>query len=42
MERLRRLDPGLRLSNIDKLFPLRRAEDAEKWASGLRLAGLPE
>jgi len=42
MERLRRLDPGLRLSNLHKLFPLRRADDAEKWARGLRIAGLPE
>ncbi len=42
MERLRRLDPGLRLSNLHRILPLRRAEDAEKWARGLRVAGLPE
>jgi adenylate cyclase len=42
MERLRRLDPDLRLSNLHKLLPYRRREDAEKWASALRLAGLPE
>jgi len=42
MERLRRLDPDLRVSNLPKLIAFRRPQDAEKWASALRLAGLPE
>ncbi len=42
MERLRRLDPDLRVSNLHKLLPYRRREDAEKWAMAMRLAGLPE
>jgi TolB-like protein len=42
MAKLRVIDPDLRLSNLHKLFPLRRAGDAEKWARGLRIAGLPE
>jgi adenylate cyclase len=42
MERLRRLDPDLRISNLHKLLPYRRREDAEKWAMALRMAGLPE
>ena len=41
MARLRRLMPGLRLSNITNLFPIRRAEDFERWAESLRKAGLP-
>jgi hypothetical protein len=42
MERLRQLDPALRLSNLKDLFPLRRSEDFARWAEGLRMAGLPE
>ena len=42
MARLRQLMPGLRLSNITNLFPIRRAEDFEHWAESLRKAGLPE
>jgi TolB-like protein len=42
MARLRRLDPDLRISNLHKLLPYRRPRDLEKWASALRLAGLPE
>lgn len=42
MERLRRLDPDLRLSNLNKLFPLRRQQDVELWARALQKAGLPE
>ena len=34
--------PGLRLSNIKDLMPLRRPEDFARWADGLRKAGLPE
>ena len=43
MERLCRLLPGLRMSNVKEgLFPIRRAEDLERWTEGLRKAGLPE
>lgn len=42
MERMRSLDPALRISNLANLLPLRRAEDFTKWANGLRKAGLPE
>ncbi len=40
--RLGRLMPGLRLSNLAELFPIRRAEDFDRLADGLRLAGLAE
>jgi TolB-like protein/Flp pilus assembly protein TadD len=36
------LDPGLRISNLRDLFPVRRMEDFAKWEEGLRRAGLPE
>jgi len=39
---LRRLNPGLRLSNVDATFCYRRAEDTARQIEGLRLAGLPE
>jgi tetratricopeptide (TPR) repeat protein len=42
MARLRQLDPGLRLSNLKDLVPIRRPEDFSRWAEGLRKAGLPE
>ena len=42
MRRLRHLDPELRLSNLQDLLPLRRAEDVEKFAEGLRKAGLSD
>jgi TolB-like protein/class 3 adenylate cyclase len=42
MERLRQLDPTLRISNLKDVFPLRRPEDFAMWAEGLRRAGLPE
>ena len=42
MERLRQLDPGLRISDLKALFPFRRPDDVAKWAEGLRKAGLPE
>jgi TolB-like protein len=41
MARLRRIDPALRLSNLDDWFPIRRAEHFAMWADGLRKAGLP-
>jgi tetratricopeptide (TPR) repeat protein len=42
MERLRRLNPALRLSNLPDLLPFRRPDDFARWAAGLRRAGLPE
>jgi TolB-like protein/class 3 adenylate cyclase len=42
MARLRHLMPELRLSNLTDFFPIRRREDFERWADGLRRAGLPE
>jgi tetratricopeptide (TPR) repeat protein len=42
LERLRQLDPALRVSNIGERFPLRRAEDIARFAEGLRKAGLPD
>ena len=42
MERLRRLDPALRISNLPESFPIRRPEDLARLADGLRRAGLPE
>lgn len=42
MARMRELDPALRISNLQGLPPLRRAEDVAKWADALRKAGLPE
>jgi TolB-like protein/Tfp pilus assembly protein PilF len=42
MARLLALDPELRISNLKELFPIRRVEDFVRWASGMRIAGLPE
>ena len=42
MARMRRLDPTLRVSHIKTLLPLRRDDDARRYAEGLRMAGLPE
>jgi tetratricopeptide (TPR) repeat protein len=42
MARLRQIDPELRISNLKDLFPIRRSEDFDRWAEGLRKAGLPE
>jgi hypothetical protein len=42
MARLRQLMPGLRVSNLKDLWPIRRAEDFDRLAEGLRKAGLPE
>jgi TolB-like protein len=39
---LRQLDPGLRVANISERVNLRRADDRERLADGLRRAGLPE
>jgi tetratricopeptide (TPR) repeat protein len=42
MARLRQSKPELRISNLKDLFPFRRPEDVDRWAEGLRKAGLPE
>jgi tetratricopeptide (TPR) repeat protein len=42
MERLRELEPSLRMSNLNEFFPIRRVEDIAKWEEGMRKAGLPE
>jgi len=42
MERLRQIDPALRISNLKDWFPVRRPEHFSIWAEGLRKAGLPE
>jgi TolB-like protein len=42
MARVRKLDPLLRVSKLGDWLPIRRAEDLETLADGLRRAGLPE
>jgi TolB-like protein/tetratricopeptide (TPR) repeat protein len=42
MERLRQIDPALRVSNLRDLTPLRRPEHVARYAEGMRKAGLPE
>lgn len=42
MQRLRDLDPSLRISNLKDWLPIQRHEDSTRFADGLRLAGLPE
>jgi adenylate cyclase len=42
LERLRELDPTLRLSNLKNVLPLRRPEILNSLTEGLRKAGLPE
>jgi TolB-like protein len=42
MQRLRQIDPTLRMSNLKEWFPIHRPEHFAKWAQGLRAAGLPE
>jgi TolB-like protein/two-component SAPR family response regulator len=42
MVRLRQLEPLLRVSNLQELFPLRQPEYVARWEEGLRRAGLPE
>jgi hypothetical protein len=42
-ERLQRLDPNLRLSNLaDELGPYARPGDIARYMEGLRSAGLPD
>jgi TolB-like protein len=42
MDHLRRLDPALRISNLEDWLPIHRPEDLATFADGLRRAGLPE
>ncbi|HTZ67611.1 MAG TPA: adenylate/guanylate cyclase domain-containing protein [Roseiarcus sp.] len=42
MARVLRLDPALRISNLSDFLPFGRQEDFDRWAEGLRKAGLPE
>ncbi|OMQ43761.1 winged helix-turn-helix domain-containing protein [Ensifer sp. 1H6] len=42
MQRLRTLDPSLRIANLKDWLPIHRPEDLARFADGLRLAGLPE
>jgi TolB-like protein/tetratricopeptide (TPR) repeat protein len=42
LERARRLNPALRISNLKDLQPFRRPEHLIKLAEGLRIVGLPE
>lgn len=42
MTRLRATHPGLTLATLPGLQPIRRPQDYERWAEGLRRAGLPE
>jgi tetratricopeptide (TPR) repeat protein len=42
MNHLRQLMPWLRVSNLLELFPIRRPDDFNTFAQGLRQAGLPE
>ncbi|ASJ63654.1 CadC-family transcriptional regulator (plasmid) [Sinorhizobium meliloti] len=42
MQRLRALDPSLRVSTLRDWLPIHRPEDLARFADGLRLAGLPE
>ena len=42
MQRLRVLEPDLRLGNLRQRFPIKREADFARWSEGLRMAGLPE
>jgi len=42
MARVRQLNPTLRISNLRDFLPFGRQEDFDRWAEGLRRAGLPE
>jgi hypothetical protein len=42
MDRVRQLDPSLRISNVRDWLPIQRTEDLAIFADGLRKAGLPE
>jgi TolB-like protein len=42
VERLHQLNPGFRISDARDLWPFRRPQDFNRYADGLRKAGLPE
>jgi tetratricopeptide (TPR) repeat protein len=42
IDRLRYIDPALRISNLKHLTPLRRPQDVARYVEGMRKAGLPE
>jgi len=42
LEHVRRLDPTLRIANVEDWVVLRRPEDLATFVEGLRKAGLPE
>jgi hypothetical protein len=42
MARIRQFDPTRRISHLKEDIPLRRSEDYNRLADGLRKAGLPE
>jgi hypothetical protein len=42
MDRLRQLNPDLRLSNLRDWLAFQRPEHADAWVDGLRRSGLPE
>jgi hypothetical protein len=42
VRRLTRIDPTLGMANLSAWLSFQRPEDAERWAEGLRQAGLPE
>ena len=42
MARLCQINPALRLSNLKDALPFGRPQDYDRWAEGLRKAGLPE
>lgn len=42
MDRVREMNPTLRLSNLQILEPLRRSIDLETWTDAMRKAGLPQ
>lgn len=42
MQRLRDMNPSLRISNLKDWLPIKRPGDFARFAEGLRLAGLPE
>jgi len=42
IDRLLKIDPTLRISNLVNVTPLQRPEDIERYQEGMRKAGLPE
>jgi len=42
IDRLRTIDPGIRIANIEHRYSSKRPEDRKRWVDGLRMAGLPE